>query len=241
MSPCLSPPFRPHTILTTTPHTSNMSTSSSPFIEHLPEELLLQIFSHLDSQPPSVTKSREEPSLQITSSNTHTYKDISRVSHRWRRMTLPLLFKFSRIRLIQADETAVLEPFLQFVRESELIVSSVVITISKDRLPPSSSHDHQNKTSEITTFWHRLVDATKATRIVIVAPPADLARLTQCTIDLSTEWAFEEMDYHLLELSYDPATTINRQAKLFEPVPDRIAAESILLMKPWSHLALNVS
>lgn len=220
-----------------------MSSPTSP-IESLPEELLLSIFSHLDSSPPSATESRQEPNLEITSRTTHVYKDLSSISRKWRRVIIPLIFRFSRIHLNRTNERACLDVFLQFIRKNEVFVQSVVVTICKssDRPRPLS----QDRSLGITTFWNDLLHATKATitRIVIVAPPGHLARLTKCTIDLSTEWAFEEMDYHLLELSYDNTSSANQQqqqTKLFEPNPDRISADSILMMKPWSHLALNVS
>ena len=66
-------------------------------IDSLPEELLLHIFELLDSPPPSIVKARWEPSLELTSSLEHVLKDISRVSKRWRRIVLPLLFKNARL------------------------------------------------------------------------------------------------------------------------------------------------
>lgn len=79
-----------------------MSTSSP--IERLPEELLLSIFELLDSEAPSVTKSRQEPSLELTTSDVHGYKDLSSVSKRWRRIVLPLLFRYSKISLEEGIE-----------------------------------------------------------------------------------------------------------------------------------------
>lgn len=68
-------------------------------IESLPEELLLDIFEHLEGSAPSTLKNRHEPSLQLTSSDLTISKDISLVSKRWRRISLPLLFRYSRLRL----------------------------------------------------------------------------------------------------------------------------------------------
>ncbi|SMR42478.1 unnamed protein product [Zymoseptoria tritici ST99CH_1E4] len=68
-------------------------------IDSLPEELLLSIFSHFDTSSPSELKSRQEPSLNLTQSDVHPLKDISLVSHRWRRIVLSLLFRYTRFHL----------------------------------------------------------------------------------------------------------------------------------------------
>lgn len=68
-------------------------------MDSLPEELQLYIFEFLDSAPPSAIKARQEPSLNLTSSSRHVLKDISYVSKRWRRISLPLLYKHAFFRL----------------------------------------------------------------------------------------------------------------------------------------------
>lgn len=68
-------------------------------IAHLPEEVLLQIFGYLDTTPPSELKSRQEPSLDLTSVPDTPLKDICCTSKAWRRIALPLLFGCARIRL----------------------------------------------------------------------------------------------------------------------------------------------
>lgn len=65
----------------------------------LPNELLIQIASHLDLQSPSVTKFAHEPSAHLTDSDDTPLKTLSRVSWRWRKIVLPLLFHYSRIQL----------------------------------------------------------------------------------------------------------------------------------------------
>ena len=72
---------------------------SSLTIHDLPEELLLHTFHYLESAAPSIVKSRREPNIDLTSAKTHSLKDVSQVSWRWRRISLPLLFRYSRLRL----------------------------------------------------------------------------------------------------------------------------------------------
>lgn len=208
--------------------------SISPLIDRLPEELLLSIFEFLDSEPPSVIKSRQEPSLDITSSNIHSLKDLSLVSRSWRRIALPVLFRYSRLCLDEPGGAGSLDDFLDFSRNNDLHITSIVTLTSKDSINPDNTPD----------FWPPLLEGTNPSRIVIVAPPADVARLTECTIDLSTEWAFQEMDYHSLELRCDPPPRKNKSSdspasRILSPNPSKIAESSILMRRPWTHLALN--
>ncbi|KAI8931890.1 hypothetical protein NX059_010794 [Plenodomus lindquistii] len=65
----------------------------------LPNELLIQIASQLDLDPPSITKFRHEPTPQLTISDAIPLKCLSQVSRRWRKIVLPILFRYSRIAL----------------------------------------------------------------------------------------------------------------------------------------------
>jgi hypothetical protein len=65
----------------------------------LPNELLSQIASHLNHEAPSVTKFAHEPSAQLTCSDRIPLKILSQVSWRWRKIVLPILFRYSRIAL----------------------------------------------------------------------------------------------------------------------------------------------
>ena len=72
-------------------------------MQALPNELLAQIASHLESQPPSITKFNHEPSADLaysyTEINTKPLESLSLVSWRWRKVVLPILFRFTRIAL----------------------------------------------------------------------------------------------------------------------------------------------
>lgn len=68
-------------------------------MDRLPEELVLHIFSFLDSTPPSELKARQEPSLDLTTSSNTLLKNVCCVSKLWRRVALPILFSCSRLRL----------------------------------------------------------------------------------------------------------------------------------------------
>ena len=243
---------------------------SDPLIHRLPEELLLHIFQRLESEPPSVLKSRREPSLQLTSAETHTYKDISQVSSRWRRIILPLLFRHSRIRLdieprtewtdcptcgrqafgkpitayfetdwtqtgrvhhiklfkdayyemvIFEDASALNDPlrrsslewagrfhhtlldFLNFMQANNLGSYVQSLTVLTDRMLPQKFYGFPQDVARnrdfryraAAAFWQHLLSEIAPNRIAIVAPPADLACLTNCLINSHGDWAFEDM------------------------------------------------
>ncbi|USW48640.1 Putative F-box domain-containing protein [Septoria linicola] len=68
-------------------------------ITSLPEELLLEVFEYLDRPPPSELNARKEPTLSVTSSPHQDIKHISLICKRWRRIVLPVLYKYSQLRL----------------------------------------------------------------------------------------------------------------------------------------------
>ncbi|KAI4906550.1 hypothetical protein J4E90_010444 [Alternaria incomplexa] len=74
-------------------------TYSYTIMQSLPNELLAQIALHLADQAPSITKFHHEPSSQLTDSDSKPLKTISLVSRRWRKVVLPILFRYARIAL----------------------------------------------------------------------------------------------------------------------------------------------
>jgi hypothetical protein len=77
----------------------NIDSSIPTDMSSLPNELLIQIASHLDTSPPSVTKFAHEPTPSLTCSSLTPLKTLSLVSWRWRKIVLPILFHCSRIQL----------------------------------------------------------------------------------------------------------------------------------------------
>ncbi|CBX96677.1 hypothetical protein LEMA_P109420.1 [Plenodomus lingam JN3] len=68
-------------------------------MDSLPNEILIQVASHLDINPPSISKFRHEPTPQLTISDAIPLKCLSQVSRRWRKIVLPILFRYCRIGL----------------------------------------------------------------------------------------------------------------------------------------------
>ncbi|KAF2646036.1 hypothetical protein P280DRAFT_442 [Massarina eburnea CBS 473.64] len=76
-----------------------MTTTTSAFIGILPNELLIQIATYLDTPAPSVSKFAHEPTTSLTHSDHTPLKSLSLVSQRCRKIVLPLLFRYTRLQL----------------------------------------------------------------------------------------------------------------------------------------------
>ncbi|KAK5136552.1 hypothetical protein LTR08_002896 [Meristemomyces frigidus] len=311
-------------------------------IESLPEEILLDIFTYLDSAPPSELKVRQEPSQQLTVCNQHAFKDVSRVSKQWRRLILPLLFRHTRLLLDRAPlshwskcpactEAALhwrlqigaalpcpgpmdqyhldmlediattstrldspgqmtmtalrnnpfslgprressqenylkwaprfyhsLLDFLDFLQNQKLIsnVQSFVLMTEKmlpeklDRFPHLAGANKDWRYKAAAAFWQHLFSAINPERVVILAPPTDLACLTNCAIDTFGDWAFGDMDYHILDLRVKASDSTRLPERLGQPVqystlqymPHRypgLAGSSLLNLRPWFSISVN--
>ena len=89
---------------------------NSSGLHALPNELLIQIATHLDIEPPSVNKFAHEPSTELTSSDSTPLKNLSQVSWRWRKVVIPILFQYTRV---------VLDPNPQWVPLDARLIESM--------------------------------------------------------------------------------------------------------------------
>jgi hypothetical protein len=308
-------------------------------INSLPEELQLLVIDFLDSPSPSSQKLRLEPSLSLTDSPDCTLKRLSLVSKRWRRLVLPTLFVYTRLRLdappdfgwsacrvcdeagistntgalpeqpgagsnvddyhaemVAAALTQCNDSFRAGRSDDEAQQMGEIAFATKERLSPSTAlawiprfvhpmldfvhflqnHDLTKSVDSFVlytdqmlkeklhrfphevadndwrfpasaAFWAHLLAVIDPTTVTILAPPIDLACLTNCAIDTFGDWAFSEMDFHILSLRQSsprsPKSTscIPTYASL-QPIPatyPAIAPSSILALRPWNHLSLN--
>jgi hypothetical protein len=139
-------------------------------MQALPNELLAQIASHLDSQPPSITKFNHEPSADLaysyTDINTKPLKSLSLVSWRWRKVVLPILFRFTRIALD-------MEP--QWVPMDARLVDSMQLQLSS-----LSNHEFM--------LYTKLRSKFKATTGEAFAPAMDDVFIQLCRIQEGDEF-----------------------------------------------------
>lgn len=89
-------------------------------MESLPNELLIQIASQFDTEAPSVTNFPHEPSFHLTEFELTPLKLLSLVSWRWRKITLPILFRYSRISLDKEPQWVPIDARLVDSMQTEL-------------------------------------------------------------------------------------------------------------------------
>jgi len=89
-------------------------------MESLPNELLIQIASQFDTEAPSVTNFAHEPSSHLTECEFTPLKLLSLVSWRWRKITLPILFRNSRISLDKEPQWVPIDARLVDSMQTEL-------------------------------------------------------------------------------------------------------------------------
>lgn len=90
----------------------------------LPNELLIQIASHLDNEAPSNTKFAHEPSIKLTSCDLTPLKSLSQVSWRYRKITLPILFQYARLALDQEHRWVLVDARLVDSMQTQLTALS---------------------------------------------------------------------------------------------------------------------
>lgn len=110
---------------------------------------------------------------------------------------------------------------------------------------PHEAADKDWRFPASAAFWAHLLAVIDPSTITILAPPLDLACLTNCAVDTFGDWAFGEMDFHILTLRQPKprhTTTSLPEYSSLRSIPTSypsIAPSSILNLRPWSHLGLN--
>lgn len=215
-------------------------------LNDLPEELLLAILGFLDVQPPSIVYERDEPSLESLESETKPLKNLSTVSNKWRRLVLPLLFKYVRLRIwnnalnclhifAALDGERPLLPtvldvfeFVESYNLKELATSLVVYTSLE---LPLNTQKRLVRYDHVVTLWDKIFQHFSPRRLVIIAPPSSLAELTGCYTDISDAWAFS-IHYQRIELRTKRCDIPNFPISMHESVFD---------MRYWVGLPLLLS
>ena len=298
----------------------------------LPEELQLLILGFLDTTPPSSSRLRQEPSLALTDNKNRTLKRLSLVSKRWRRLVLPTLFKYARLRLdrpprpewnvcsvcnsslvatgeaemaqsdqsgnidqyhvdmvsaalsqcsstlpsgkllaeVSADDNdvAAVQPsttftwiqrfyhamlyFKRFLQDKDIANVVEGFVLYTDQMLEAKLHRFPHEAADkdwrfpaSAAFWAHLLTIIDPSTITILAPPLDLACLTNCAVDTFGDWAFGEMDYHIITLQQAKRGNGSIETPTYASLRSTptsypsIAASSILNLRPWTHLGLN--
>jgi hypothetical protein len=183
---------------------------NKPPAELLPNELLANIFEFLDSPKPSSFESvlHDEPHFNLTKSNNTPLKAASCVSKRWRRGTIPLLFKHAQL-IVEEKKTPwstldeMIQPFFDFVGEHQLrrIVQSFTFIVHEEKL--ANIVNKQEISKGFLSFWGRLFQVIDPQELLVVAPVVALGPLTNCRVYLSDAWSFD-CPCHYLRLQMPP-------------------------------------
>ncbi|ESZ98229.1 dynactin [Sclerotinia borealis F-4128] len=240
-----------------TPHTIPLAvTKTGPTtIEDLPNELLVDIFSHLDSEAPSSSHTilHDQPTLNVTNSSIRDLKDCSVISKRWRQATLPLLFKYTRYILKYSEDDSrpilndLIGPFLQFIHTQSLadIISSFTLVVREKKI--SNCLDGRPRLGEFDRFWQGLFQTINPSTILIAAPVEALASLTSAVIK-PRDLKFFEIECHYLRLQrpadehtdYDEHTDCSHvHYRKLGDLQNYAMSSEIFHIRPWSSLLLN--
>jgi hypothetical protein len=172
--------------------------STRASIELLPNELLSNILSFLESPKPSSSESilYDEPHFELTKSEHAPLKVASCVSKRWRRTTNTLLFKHAQFVVKEAMTTRpilnkLIHPFFKFVSDNQLrkCIQSFTFIVQNKKISNVSEGEHRSK--GFSTFWHSLFKVIDPKELLIVAPAEALGALTSCHVYVEDAWSFD--------------------------------------------------
>ena len=229
---------------------SKMATAIAMTVMDLPLELLDQILSYLDVEPPSLRALRKEPSITLTDSDAQPLKTLSLTSCSLRRLTICRLFKYARIRLDRLSINDIVElssgsedinDFLDFVRLNALhshikgLVLYTEVDLSTELSPtgPRRSRDAFGNWGfyEFAHLWRNLLTALNPVFITMLAPPSTLALLASCDCQPRDAWAFD-MPFNVLHLKQSYTAL---PAGWLEPP----GVNDLFHLRDWSHCSLN--
>lgn len=144
--------------------------------------------------------------------------------------------------------------FIRFIQNHDLtkVVDSFVLYTDQmlgEKLHrfPHEVADKDWRFPASAAFWAHLLTVIDPSTVTILAPPIDLACLTNCAVDTFGDWAFSEMDFHILSLRQPSRRSPNSTSCIptyssLQPVPatyPAIAPSSVLTLRHWTHLSLN--
>lgn len=180
----------------------------------LPNEIIDQIISLLDSAPPSLVKTNDRPDVTLTTSKDRCLKHLSRTSRKLRAVCITRLFRHTRVEVPQVMA------FVSFLSESSL--TGHVATVTVMLADPSTQTE--------SVWWLRLLENIPLTVLTIHGAPHMFSDLAQTSIDDSHAWAFN-MPFHTLTLTQDKEA-VNEDTK-YSSVP------SLLTARRWKDLKYN--
>lgn len=239
----------------------------STTFQDLPEEIVLNILSHVASSPPSKSLRHQVPSASLfTSSDKESpLKRASNVCRAWRRIAFPVLFRYVRIdvdKLLQEeeeDEEGIHDKtFFKWAKIHELngITNSIVLyarqCLTSTRDAKEMYIDRRNSGVGILSNWERcivsnvytslfprLLHALEPHRLLVAAPPRTFAQMLAYNIKMHDAWAFD-IPYQALEVSLNTETRRKSQIRVDSHPPDPLQPEDHLLnIRKWDKVSYS--
>lgn len=189
----------------------------SSALERLPNELLDQIISYLDIEPPSRAGIYQEPDQNITTSKNKCLKHLSQSCARLANFVRPILFVHARV--VLPDEPW---RFSSFVQKWELArgIKSITLLIYYTSVPPG-----------VLCGWiDHILGSIDPLRLTILAPPQFIGEALEDTIDERHGWAFG-IEHQILQLEQ------NNYGNVVALAPNQ--SQNILRARPWTSFFFN--
>lgn len=217
--------------------------NDKPCLATLPEELQLQILENVGTKTaPSERKARHEPTFELTISETRDLKTMSCVSKHWRRLTLPLLFRFIRLRLAGAEGV---DPW-----PSCSVCSNDALSEESERVRTGNAeeyHDMQNSNDRrhrgviefMTTYLPKALEVGPG---FVLQPYKDFLQSFRCLRDLyhSTDDLIDFLVWNTLEGSVESVTVYGEGFKDLIMSSDAPQAFRYAIDDMWSRLLATV-
>jgi hypothetical protein len=189
----------------------------SSALERLPNELLDQITSYLDIDPPSCAGIYQEPDQNITFSKNKSLKYLSQSCTRFATFVRPLLFVHTR--MVLPGEPSQFCSFVQKWDQARYI-KSITILVTDEHLPRG-----------VLCGWiNQLFGCIDPLRFTILAPPKFIGEALEDTIDERHGWAFG-IEHQIIQLEQ------NSYGNVAAHQPNK--SENILRTRPWTSFFFN--
>ncbi|KAK3986750.1 hypothetical protein QBC44DRAFT_311019 [Cladorrhinum sp. PSN332] len=228
--------------------------SIEPFrIDHLPPELLAEIFRCCDSAPPSERRVRDEPEPDLfadssVDKNPKHVKNVSLVNTKWRTLALPILFKHAIWNITPSDQVEPIYfhdaittfPILKFLMDNNLTTYVESFTMAvRSKLPDMFLAKNARGASNFS--WDLLFKVLDPLRVTILGTPEVLTSLvSRMLFNGGRSLDLGKQLYHILSLDRKerakPGTSLPAlgNIRVEETPPHRI-----FTIRPWTHLLLN--
>jgi hypothetical protein len=219
--------------------------SSVTNIESLPNELLTNIFGYFDTSKPSGSALHDEPTFELTHSEDNDLKAISCVSKRWRRATIPMLFRYARF-IVAEPKTQrpilkeVMAPFFDFVKSNSFrkVIASFTFVVHDKKV--ANTLDGEHRLNSFSEFWYSLFKIIDPLDLLIVAPAEALGALTACHIHMEDAWCFSDCHCHYLQLQRSPNSNLDSSnPEGVAPKEDSTTGETSEVLQPATENLIN--